>query len=148
MIRLVLPYIAGRPIVDVHVGIGGLRGRAFAMQGRPAPSPAGLSFLADTGAEVSVIDLVSARHLGLRRIGVGRINTGTTGGTPAQCDEFEISLQIFDPATRIPAFSEASLTVLGMDLSAQPINGILGRDALDRGIATFHGPKQSLILDL
>ncbi|UIY45800.1 aspartyl protease family protein [Methylobacterium radiotolerans] len=130
------------------VGIGGLRARAFAMQGKPAPSLTSLTFLADTGAEVSVIDVAVAKRIGLRRINVGLVNTGSSGATPAQCDDYEISLQILDPATRVPAFSAASLTVIGTDLSAQRLDGILGRDVLNHGLATFHGPKQQLILDI
>ncbi|WP_243966354.1 aspartyl protease family protein [Methylobacterium sp. J-026] len=118
------------------------------MQGRPAPALSKLRFLADTGAGISAIDLAVAHGLGLQRINTGLVNTGSTGATPAACDDYEISLQIPDPATGVSAFSAASLTVIGADLSAQRLDGILGRDVLDVGVACFHGPKQQLMLDL
>ena len=148
MIRLVLPYAQGRPVVEVQVGAGGVRARAFAIQGRPTPPLTRLTFLADSGAEVSAIDLAAAQRLGLRRVNVGLVNTASTGTAPAPCDDYEIQLQIPDPATGVSAFSVASLIVVGADLSAQRLDGILGRDVLNRGIAAFHGPKQSLILDI
>jgi hypothetical protein len=148
MMHLVLPYVQGRPIVEVRLGIGRYHNLALTQTGKPIPAPARLQFLADTGAEVTFIDQAAARRLGLRRTGVAPVNTGSSGTTPVQFDEYEVALDIPDPATKASAFRDLSMTVLGADLAAQHLDGILGRDVLDQAIATFHGPKQSLILDL
>ena len=133
----------GGPLIDLLVGISAPRTKALTDAGLPVPAPVSTRFLVDTGASNTRVDPAILSQLSLTPTGSIPIHTPSTGGTPAMCNQFDISLSIPHPCLnrRFPA-----IAVTEANLSAQGIQGLLGRDILANCLLIYNGEANTFTL--
>ena len=99
--------------------------------GLPVPQYVTGTFLLDTGASGTCVDPGLVAPLGLTPTGNVQMQTPSTAGTPVTCSLFDISMYI--PGTgQTAGFMIEAIPVIEAGLRAQGIDGLLGRDVLDR----------------
>lgn len=104
-------------------------------QGVHVPPSLKLPFLIDTGADTTMVSEQTMRTLGIPERGARDIVGSTTHIDPTTCSAHDIEFQIQtpgDPALVIPA-----LEVLARPFFNVSIDGLIGRDVLDRCILTI-----------
>jgi hypothetical protein len=129
------------PLVIAAVAVSQPRVAALTLAGQPLPAPVSGTFLIDTGATSSCVDLALMQPLGLPPIGKVHMVTPSTGGTPVVCDQFDASF-IIPGNSPEGTFVIPALPLLGVSLAGQSIHGLIGRDILDRCMITYHGPAK------
>jgi hypothetical protein len=124
------------------------RQQALRTAGALLPPPVFANLLVDTGASCTNIDLKFVAALGLTPTGSVPVHTPSTGATPVVQQLYDIGLAIISPPG--PAGSGhhfvPNLPVLATDLSAQNLDGLLGRDVLRMCRMTYSGPDNLLML--
>lgn len=95
--------------------------------------------LIDTGASASAIKIGIARELNLTPHGT--ITISTTSHRSVVCATFDIDL-IF-PRQKVGA---QNVRVFESNFQGQPIDGLIGRDILGKGILIYSGYDNSFIL--
>jgi hypothetical protein len=112
---------------------------AFNAASQPVPPPVVLDCLIDTGASVTCMDAAAIAPLGLQPTGITPIRTPSTGATPAQCAQYGVGIGIYHPDySRI--FD--TVPVIAADLSAQGIQGLMGRDLLRSCLFVYDGTAE------
>ena len=117
------------------------------MRAANVPIPAWHSFelLVDTGASMTMIDSGIPTVLGLASHGVTPMLTPSTGATPVSCKTYDVAL--FIPGTQqIVGHYVPALAVVESDFSAQPFQGLLGRDILANCVLTYIGQSDIFVL--
>lgn len=145
-----MPHITAQfnssgPIIDVWLAASAPRQRALAAHGLKAEPAIKLQFIIDTGADTSMVADQHMRTLGLAPRGSRDIITSTSDAKPTACDTYDVSLSIRtfgDTPFVVPA-----LEVLGRPLFNLSIDGMLGRDVLNRFVLNVDGPRQRLRID-
>lgn len=143
-----MPQIAlrigpGGPLLDVSVGISTpKRALLLANQGT-VPGRVPGRFLIDTGASHTVVDDALIAALGVQPTSLRAVQTASTGGTPQQVPQYDVSLVLFMPPT---GRTFGALPVFAMSLRPQGIDGLLGRDALAECQLTYSGPNDFFVL--
>ncbi|MFN0053921.1 MAG: retropepsin-like aspartic protease [Planctomycetales bacterium] len=142
---LTLPITADGPIVQVLVGISWPRRKAMKAANLAVPNPEVGRFLIDTGATSTCIDPRIIQSLGIPPSGSISIQTPSTNSTPHQCSLFDVSLGMAMPGNAIHVFA-TTLPVVECQLTSQGIDGLLGRDILDKCLLTYNGAGKLFIL--
>jgi hypothetical protein len=114
----------------------------------PAP-PVTAMLLVDTGASNTHLDDQIIARLGLQPTGSISVLTPTTGKIPVAVSTYDIDLIIqgfsLPGMVGLPHVVH-NHSVSGCDLSAQGIDGLLGRDVLALARMTYSGPDNHFFL--
>lgn len=115
------------------------RQQALKASGAILPAHTSGTFLVDTGASNTVIDTTIIAPLGLTPTGAVMCHTPSTGQVAQAFNQFDVMIVIPGPGTSQAWIIEA-LPVMESDFSAQGIQGLIGRDMLDRALLIYNGP--------
>jgi len=138
-------YDASGPILDVYIGVSEPRRRAMQARGFEVNPDLQLSFIIDTGADTTMINEQHMRTLGIGPRGAKEILTATSDDKATRCNTYDIALKLWtygDAPMIIPA-----LEVIGRPLFNLSIDGMIGRDVLDRVILSVDGPRKQFRID-
>lgn len=126
------------PTLNILIGPSVQLQQALKDAGITAPSPVACVFLVDTGASHTVVDADVIAPLGLNPTGAIMIHTPSTAGNAVSMPQFD--LMIYVPgATGAPGWLIDSLPVTASSFKGQPIDGLIGRDIIDRGLLVYNG---------
>jgi hypothetical protein len=140
-----LANTASGPLVMVGVLPSMPRQNALKAAGQPVPTLTSGTFLVDTGASNTVIDVSLIAPLGLAATGAAMCHTPSTGQQALPFNQYDV--MIFIPgAPGAPAWIIEALPIMECDLSAQGIQGLIGRDILDKGILIYNGLSNQFTL--
>lgn len=104
------------------------------------PSPATGTFLLDTGASGTAIDPDLIAPLNVPKIGEVAITTPSTeDGNPHVCDQYDVSLFFPGQSASGVGFWVPALPIITTRLKHQGIDGLIGRDVLNRCTLTYIG---------
>jgi hypothetical protein len=126
------------PLVNANIGISIPRQHALVAAGMQVPSLFQGQFLIDTGASSSCVDSGLIAKLGLTPTGSVNIHTPSTNGVAHSCNQYDIMLFIPGANSGTGCLIEA-LGVIETSLSTQGIDGLIGRDLLDRWTCVYNG---------
>lgn len=104
-----------------------------------------LSFIIDTGADTTMINEQHMRTLGIAPRGAKEILTATSDAKATRCDTYDIAFRLStygDGPLIFPA-----LEVIGRPLFNHSIDGMIGRDVLDRVVLSVDGPRRQFRID-
>lgn len=110
----------------------------------PIPAALTANLLVDTGASHTVIDRNIINSLNLPVRGVLPTHTPTTGANPVMVNQFDVDIAITGQNGQSITFPNWLVTE--SDLSAQGIQGLIGRDILAAFRMTYSGPERLLLL--
>lgn len=103
------------------------------------------TFLVDTGASSTAVDRGLIAPLGLTATGAVMCHTPTTGQNAVRLDQYDVMLLVPGVvATQFWMIEAVSITEC--DLSAQGIQGLIGRDVLDRAMLVYNGPAKTFTI--
>ena len=122
---------ADGPCLKVTIAVTSAAEEAFAREGQSIPSPIAILALIDTGATGTVIQQGLAQQLGLQPVGTTRIQTPTS--SDVLCDKYAVRLSFADGLMTLDT------TVIEAPLRGVPIQCLIGRDVLSRGILIYNG---------
>lgn len=132
-------------LVLVFVGLSQPRVQAMQAAGVTAPKPVCGTFLLDTGATSTCVDPTLIAPLGLAPTGSVSIQTPSTVGATHQCNQYDASIYI--PGDRQGVgFVIPALPILETHLSSQGIDGLIGRDIIDRCTLVYVGSARIMTL--
>lgn len=130
-------YGSSGPLVDVWVGVSYPNRAALTAAGLDYPPDVSCSFIVDTGADSSMVSTQTLRALRIPPRGSRTILTAT--GTE-DCDTCPVSLRLRSVGD--PGFEVRAIEVVARSLLNLSIDGILGRDFLDRVRLRIDGPSR------
>jgi hypothetical protein len=107
--------------------------------GRATPPAKQVSALIDTGATASGIDLPLLKALDLQPSGEITILTPSTGQGEHRCLTYDISVNFLGLVGGLGGQLFQAVEVLGLDLSRQPIDMLIGQDILKESILIVNG---------
>ena|SRR5271157_4259715 len=129
----------GGPILTALIGPSQPRVQALSASGSPVPNFVPGTFLVDTGASCTCVDLDVIQALALQPTGRVAISTpSTSAGQKHLCDQYDVAL--FIPGN-IPGtgYSLGALAVITTHLKSQGIEGLIGRDVLSNCTLIYNG---------
>lgn len=136
MPSIIAPLTHDGAIVEVLVGISHPRAMMLQARQQSVPEPLRLRLLIDTGASSTTLAYGRLAALNLPPTGTTHVHTASSGNSPVECDEYDVSL-VFPDA--IPAaWGIATMPVIESAPLDGPIDGLLGRDVLNRAILTYN----------
>ena len=133
-----IPIGAPGPIVTVTIGISIPRRTALTSAGLDVPPFAQGQFLIDSGASCSCVDSGLIEKLGLTPTGSVSIHTPSTNGVAHSCNQYDVMLFIAGTDATTGCFIDA-VGVVETSLAPQGIDGLIGRDLLDRWTCIYNG---------
>jgi hypothetical protein len=126
------------PLVQVTVGISIPKQAALKAAGLALPAMAQGQFLIDTGASGTVVDSALIAKLGASPTGAVNIHTPSTNGVTQSCNQYDVMLFI-PGAANLPGCLIEAVAVIEAPLACQGIDGLIGRDLLDRWTSVYNG---------
>jgi len=142
MPSLILPLTADGAIAEVLIGVSHMRAMALRAIQQAVPEPVRVRLLVDTGATSTNVSQGLLSSLGLVSTGSVPVHTASSGTATVNCDEFDVSL--FFPDAQPGGWGFASVPIIECSPLQGPIDGLLGRDILDRSILTYN-PFSNLV---
>jgi hypothetical protein len=134
-------------ILSVSFMVSTPRRDALIREGKPVPEAVVTRCLIDTGARGSAVDQSVIQALGVPPSGTVLVHTSSTGTIPVRCYRYAVNLGIIMENDHIHYPVKGRVVqVTEMDLSAQNIQGLIGRDMLDQGIFIYDGRQHILTL--
>jgi predicted aspartyl protease len=122
---------ASGPVVQgLRVAVGSAAEEALKKAGQHVPDPAELTVLIDTGATGTVIRPGVAGQLGLKPVGVVKIDTPSSNDVP--CEQYALR-------PICPNNVTAECTAIEAPLVGQDIQVLIGRDVLAHGVLVYIG---------
>jgi len=121
---------ASGPVIQAFIGPS--REFIAAFGAASIAPPLAVSALIDTGAASTVITPETARILQLRTVGIIRVHTPTTV-EPVLCRQFYVNINFTS------AFAVEDILAIEAPLTGQPIQCLIGRAVLSRGVLTYSG---------
>jgi hypothetical protein len=89
------------------------------------------------------VDAAALAPLGLTPTGTTLISTPSTGQTPHQCLTYDVGI-MFAHQDGYRFFG--TIAVVATDFSAQPIDGLLGRDVLGSCLLVYDGTANTFLI--
>jgi hypothetical protein len=133
-----LPVGPQGPVLNAVVAVSNERRAALVAAGQSAPKPVPITALIDTGASSTCVDPSVLNALSLTPTGIVLLNTPSTGETPHQAEQFDISLIISAPLG--PALMFRTIPVVASELLAsQGFHALVGRDILNQCLFSYNG---------
>ena len=131
------------PVIVLIIGVSAPRQSAMKDNGLAIPPPVVGRFLVDTGASCSMIDDSIVSALNLQPTGQCDIHTPSTGTVAAKAFQYDIALMIHhdDNVRFFP-----TLPVISNNFGTQNIQGLLGRDVLEKCLLVYDGTAQTFSL--
>jgi hypothetical protein len=137
MLGVNAPIGALGPVLDVHVGVSSPRRRMLEAASLAVPPNQPCRLLIDTGASCTCVDKWVIQSLALTPSGSTEVHTPSTGaGNPHSCNQYDVSLII--PHSELSRIFHA-IPVIESEFSHQGIDGLLGRDVLNRCLFIYNG---------
>lgn len=127
-----LQLTAQGPLLQVLVNVSAFRADALTKAGQAVPQWVPGTFLLDTGASGTCVDPDILNPLRIPPSGSVSVQTPSTGATPHVCNQYDIQLYIPGQDPGQEGLLIAALPVLESVLAPQGIDGLLGRDVLER----------------
>lgn len=133
------------PLVEVYVGVSELRRAVLQAARQPVPPPVACTFLVDSGASMSAVDSSRLLPLALAPSGVCRGHTPSTRGVAVQFDRFDVQLFLRGSGPG-EGWVADPVPVMASSFTGQGIDGLIGRDILDRGLFHYNGRARTFTL--
>lgn len=124
------------PIIDVLIGVSEPRAAALRAAGQAVPQPIRLRMLLDTGASGTCVQSGLLGPLGLVQSGQVSLQTPSTGTTPIQCPQFDVSITLLHPDL---SFILGVVPIIECQPLGGTIQGLIGRDVLAHCLFLYHG---------
>jgi hypothetical protein len=137
------------PVVNAYVGVSLARFAALTAEGQDPPPPILIRALIDTGASCTCVEPSVLETLKLTPKGQVPTYTPSTGASPQQCDQYDISLFIPGATAGTTPFNGPNLLVIAAtrdSLHPQGIQGLIGRDVLEHCLLQYNGTTASFTL--
>jgi len=133
-------------VCDALISVSGPRRDALQKAKQPIPGVVPIRALIDTGASHTFVDPSVIAPLGLTPTGPAMpINSATTGATPANCDQYDVSL--FIPCPKDFPFMKSVIPVGTLDLLASVgLHALIGRDILSECLLVYNGKEGTFAL--
>lgn len=131
------------PTVKALVGVSEARASALTEHDKAVPDLAPFVALVDTGASCTCLDPSILAPLRLMPTGTASISTPSTGATPHETYQYDVSIYIPSVGGHL---SFKTIPVIESDLKSQGIDGLLGRDILDRCLFSYNGSMKLFTL--
>ena len=136
---------SGKPMIDLHVGVGLARSEFLRDRGLPLPPGRTLRALVDTGAARTLIEESALSGLGLSPTADEEVHTASTGPDSIRLNVYSVELSLAEAvlgtlARNLPVLAAADLTGLN-------VQRLLGRDVLGRTVLTYNGPGREFRLE-
>lgn len=127
------------PLFQMLIGISEPRRQAMLKAGIQIPAMVQGTFLVDTGASGTCVDPRLVAPLSLIPSGNVSIQTPSTNGVPVFCNQYDVSVFIPGAAGTDGGFFISALPILETGLSSQGIDGLIGRDIINRCTMIYNG---------
>lgn len=125
------------PLIDFMVGVSQPHAEAMKAAGTAVPDAIHVRGLIDTGASSTAIDPEALKPLGLTPSGMAAVTTPSTGQTPVQRRQFDVSL-VFVLANNY-TYTIRALPIIECDALSPSYDALIGRDVLTRGLLHYDG---------
>lgn len=136
MPHITLSLSSSGPVVQVAIGVSLPRRDALVKASKVVPEEVMANLLVDTGASHSCLDKTILAPLGLSATGVIQVHTPSTGKKAQQFRQYDVAVLLYhEDNSRLLA----TVPVTEVDLSAQGIDGLLGRDILSQCLMVYDG---------
>ena len=129
----------GGPLLTMLVGISMPRADAMNAAGVPVPQFVTGTFLVDTGASCTCVDPLFVASLQLIATGNVPMQTPSTAGVPVHCNQYDVSVYLPDSGTGGGGFYIGALPVIETSFASLGIEGLIGRDIIDRCTMVYNG---------
>ena len=140
MPHFTLQLMPDGPMVNAVVLVSMARQTALTAAGVPIPNHVQIRALVDTGASATCIDPSVLQSLGLTPTGSTMVNTPTTGSTPVQIDQYDVSILVPGAtAAHTPLIFNNIPVICTELLAAQGFHALIGRDILSQCLLTYNG---------
>lgn len=140
MPHFTLPVTPSGPLLRALVGVSASRRQALVAANLPVPPPVPITGLIDTGASGTCLDPTVLAQLGVTPTGVVSVATPSTGATPHQAQQFDVSLFIPGSTPHQPPLSLGAVPVIESSLLAQQgFHALIGRDILSLCVMVYNG---------
>lgn len=136
MPHFTIPLTPEGPLISLVIGVSTPRVTALQAAGVTVPQAITLRCLIDTGASGTCLDAQALTPLNLTPTGTTLISTPSTGATPHQCYTYDVGIMFYHPAN---SRFFGTVPIVATDFSAQPIDGLLGRDVLESCLFVYDG---------
>jgi hypothetical protein len=143
MPHVTLPLTAGKPLVEVRIGVSFPRAKAMMAAGLTPPQAIPARGLIDTGSNCTSIDSSIIQLLNLEPAGDTTIITPSTGVSPHQCVRYEMSLSFNHPTL---TFVLPAIPAVACPLLHQGIHVLLGLNVLAHCFFAYDGHAKTFIL--
>jgi len=134
-------------VISVLVGVSRNRRAVLEKHGMPVPKAVAVRAQLDTGSFITGFTTAVFQQLGIGHIQVIRIRTpSTTPDQPCDCFVFDVVLALVSGMDQTPLSVHA---IASDDFDRErdgDVNGIIGRDVLDRCNFTYLGPDKRFSL--
>lgn len=97
------------------------------------------NFLVDTGASCTCVDPQFVASLQLIATGNVPMQTPSTAGVPVYCNQYDVSAFLPDSGSGGGGFYIGALPVIETSFAGQGIEGLIGRDIIDRCTMVYNG---------
>lgn len=134
-------------LIDVLVGVSRSREETLKKLSKPVPEKISVRALIDTGASCTCMDSQVVKKLGLHPTGSVAVLTPSTGATPHEAYQYDVSIHIPFPHASI-SHGYAQIGVVEADLANQGLQALLGRDILGKGLLIYDGQWGTFTLSL
>lgn len=112
--------------------------------GIPIPPVKIGTFLLDTGASCTCVDESLMEGLGITPTGVINIQTPSTNGGNHSCNTYDV--MFFIPDSDNQGYMINALPVVETHLKSQGIDGLIGRDVLEKCVLIYNGTANFLTI--
>jgi Aspartyl protease len=139
-------YGASGPILDIFITVSEPRRVAMRALGITPSPEMRLAFIIDTGADSTMVNEQHMRTLGIDARGTTQILTSTSDEKPTDCNTYDVSFTL-RTVGGVVVLALLAVEVIGRPLFNHSIDGMIGRDVLDKIKLTIDGPHRQFRID-